>query len=408
MELKLEPIDAHCVFGERKKKYVRCTVTAPTEGQPCHLALALTLDLSSSMKGERLDLAKAALNAALDELTEQDYFCIVGYNRHSFVIHPMCLATQTNKQVARVALSIQETRIGTNLYAGWNSAIAQLSGLSQENLFKQCILFTDGCAGIGPRKIEEYQDGCNAAVSQLVYTSTVGLGEYCNHVFLRALSDQCGGKSFYVRDVQSLEEVFLRELRDNRDVFFPRVKLVFSMSSGIALTNIGPQPNFMVLNKYHIELFSQRRGQITELLLLATVFPSEKEPPSFEVEAIDHQYQRIGMSAPCTFTESPAQSNTEVATFASRFVLALGEVRLYEYRHERRKQQKVLKKLEQLLGLIDAQELWEQSYAELCSRFRRALPEADRLEFFDDCSAVIRSVDVTGVTARVKRPDKDW
>ena len=152
------------------------------------LALALTLDLSSSMNGERLALAKAALNAALDELTEQDYFCIVGYNRYSFVVHPMCHATQTNKQVARVALAIQETRIGTNLYAGWNSAIAQLSGITQENLFKQCILFTDGCAGIGPRRIEEYQDGCNSAVSQLVYTSTVGLGEYCNHVFLRALS----------------------------------------------------------------------------------------------------------------------------------------------------------------------------------------------------------------------------
>ena len=268
MNIELETINAYYEHNTLSKKYIKCTVVSPLEGEPCRLALALTLDLSSSMMGSRLRLAKIALKAALDELNEGDYFCIVGYNRYSFVIHPMCEATETNKQVAKMTLDIQETRVGTNLYAGWKSAISQLKLLEEQQYFKQCILFTDGCAGIGPRTIDGYYDGCNEATCQLIYTSSVGLGQHCNHVFLRALSDQCGGKSFYVRDESDLQDVFLRELRDNRDVFFPRVTLICKMSPNVKITNIGPQPSFKVLDKSHIELFSQRKGQVNELLLV--------------------------------------------------------------------------------------------------------------------------------------------
>jgi len=406
MNIVVEAINRQYRRTELTKRYVQCTVTAPLEGEHCKVALALTLDLSSSMRGERLSLAKIALKSALDQLGEEDYFCIVGYNKEAFVIHPMSLATDTNKQVAKMALDIQKTRIGTNIYAGWKEAMQTLQELREENYFKQCLLFTDGCAGIGPRSIDGFKDGCAEATSQLIYTSTVGLGEYCHHVFLRNLADECGGKSFYVRSETELEDVFLRELRDNRDVLLPKVTLLCRASSNIRIVNLGPQPNFTALNTLHVELFSQRKGQLNELLMLATIPSGSTETPYIEIVAVDQFQQTISSSEKLFFTEGEDKKNQNVAEYASRFLLALGSVRLYEYRDSTRKQQKVLRKLEELLELLGSQDLWEAEYAALCGRFRRAMPERDRLEFFDDSSSVLRSVDITGVTARIPKNDR--
>ena len=406
MQVVVRSINRQYQRSSESKKYIQCTVTAPLDGEHCKLALALTLDLSSSMKGQRLELAKIALKASLDQLNETDYFCIIGYNRGAFVIHPLSVATATNKQVAKLTLDIQETRVGTNIHAGWKTAIQSLLSIEGDNYFKQCLLFTDGCAGIGPRKIDGFQDGCHEATSQLIYTSTVGLGEYCNHVFLRDLADQCGGKSFYVRSEDVLEEVFLRELRDNRDVLLPKVTLICKTSGAVTMLNLGPQPHFMVRDKLHVELFAQRQGQLNELLLLATINGRTEEQQFIEITPVNHLFQPVGEAATILFSEEPVENDKEVAEYASRFLLALGAVRLYEYRDSQTKQQQVLKKLEEMLELLGDHDLWELEFAALCGRYRRAIPDRERLEFFDDCSAVLRSTDMTGVTSRVTRNDK--
>jgi len=382
-----------------EKRYIKCTTIAPREGNQYHKAIAFTLDLSSSMRGERLRLAKIALTSALISLTDQDLFCIVGYHKEAFVIHPFCAATQTNKQVAKMSLDIQETRIGTNLYDGWKKAMQALQGCNGELLFKQCILFTDGCAGIGPRTISEYQEDCSKATNQLIYTSTVGIGG-CNRLFLRQLADQCGGKSFFASTEQALEEVFLRELKDNGDVLLPKVTLRLTTSPGMQLINLGPQPSFFVLDRLHIELYSQRKGQLNELVLLSSIPLTESDEHWIEVLAVDHHYQPITKPIKVTLGDRD-QVDPMVEKFLSHYLLALAEYRIHQYRRKPSKQRDALSQLLELLELLTDEESWSIPYTALCARYRQLLPGKEPDAFFDDCSAVLRSLDLTGLTSRV-------
>jgi hypothetical protein len=406
MRIELKPIERNYSNDVVSKKYVKCNILAPVDGDVCKLYLALTLDLSSSMAGKRLELAKKSLLATLEQLNERDYFCIVGYHKHSFVIHPLCSASETNKQVAKMAIDIQRTQVGTNIYSGWLTATKMLETIVDKHCFKQCILFTDGCAGIGPKTIQGFLDDCKYSTSQMIYTSTLGLGEYCNHVFLRELADHCGGKCFYVRSQEMLEEVFLRELRDNQDVLYPKVTLVCRASQNLKILNLGPQPSYKVLNKFHIELFSQRAGQVNELLLVLSINPSTDENPYLEITPVDQFLHAVGDSQILTFTPEKSTPDLEIANYACQFVIALGAVRLYEYRNSPKKQKKTIKKLQEMLEGIGEQELWERGFTDLCVRYRHHLPEADRLEFYNDSSLVIRTQEATGVTIRTNTPKR--
>src|SRR5262245_33828058 len=130
-------------------------VTAPASAvraERTPLTLALVLDRSGSMQGEKLRTAKRAALAVLDGLEERDRAALVIFDDHIDVLQPLGSVDAAFKANVRAALSPVEARANTALHEGWLTgckAIASETVPANEQSLSRCFLLTDGLANVG-------------------------------------------------------------------------------------------------------------------------------------------------------------------------------------------------------------------------------------------------------------------
>src|ERR1051326_3491530 len=83
------------------------------------LTLALVLDRSGSMQGEKMQIAKQAALAVLDRLDERDQAAVVVFDDRIDVIQAKAAVTPAIKASIRAALVQIEARANTALHEGW-------------------------------------------------------------------------------------------------------------------------------------------------------------------------------------------------------------------------------------------------------------------------------------------------
>src|ERR1051326_4097091 len=83
------------------------------------LTLALVLDRSGSMQGEKIEIAKQAALRVLDRLDERDQAALVVFDDRIDVIQAKAAVTPAIKASIRAALVQIEARANTALHEGW-------------------------------------------------------------------------------------------------------------------------------------------------------------------------------------------------------------------------------------------------------------------------------------------------
>lgn len=148
------------------------------------LRLALVLDRSGSMQGEKLRIAKRAALAVLDQLNERDSVALVVFDDRIDVIQSAAPVTPKLKQQIQTALQRIDARANTALYEGWLTgcnAIVSDAGPSAGDALTRCFLLTDGIANVGvtdPERIASEAAGVREHTK--ISTSTFGIGQDYN------------------------------------------------------------------------------------------------------------------------------------------------------------------------------------------------------------------------------------
>src|SRR5258707_10882527 len=116
------------------------------------LRLALVLDRSGSMQGEKLTLAKRAALAVLDHLSGRDSVAVVTFDNQIDVIQSVAPVTPALKRQVQATLQHIEARASTALHEGWLTGCNALTsdvGSSAGGELARCFLLTDGIANVG-------------------------------------------------------------------------------------------------------------------------------------------------------------------------------------------------------------------------------------------------------------------
>lgn len=205
--------------------------------QRAPLKLALVLDRSGSMQGEKLQTAKSAALTVLNSLTPRDQISVVIFDDRIDVVQKCAPVTaELKKQLSRALKPIQ-ARANTALHEGWltgcNSIAAEESG-SQEHTFARCFLLTDGLANVGitdPEHIAGEAAGIREHTG--ISTSTFGIGNDYNELLLGPMAVAGGGQFHHLRTADEITRSFVGELGDLLTAVARQVYLELEVETGV-------------------------------------------------------------------------------------------------------------------------------------------------------------------------------
>ncbi|NQT40466.1 MAG: VWA domain-containing protein, partial [Planctomycetes bacterium] len=174
------------------------------------LNLALVIDHSGSMSGERIENLKKALLAFVGKLRDTDVVSIIGFNQEAAVL----LAPTKRANLDRIHQVIETISAGgsTNMHAGLMLGYQQAREHFDKQKTNRVILLTDGIANTGVTEPERIVADSLKHNEHGVDLSTIGLGNDLNHRLLRQLAKSGRGMIHFVGDSEDIQKTFIDEL----------------------------------------------------------------------------------------------------------------------------------------------------------------------------------------------------
>lgn len=165
--------------------------------------MVLVIDRSSSMGGEKINMAKNAAIQALELLKEDDRLGVVTFDMAPRT--ELQLTSLKNKDAIIDIIAAIGSGGGTSIYPG----LAQAVSLFEEGeKVKHIILLSDGQDGSA---MSDYEALLNNAADMRISISTIALGEGADLGLMQTLAAKGNGRSYYAKHGQDLPAVFLQE-----------------------------------------------------------------------------------------------------------------------------------------------------------------------------------------------------
>jgi Ca-activated chloride channel family protein len=188
---------------------------APATDRP-PIALALVLDRSGSMSGNKIATAKRAALAVLQRLDERDALAVVVFDEHIDTIQPLARVTDAVKAHVRAELDRIGARGSTALHEGWltgcNALVADEHAALERGVAR-CFLLTDGLANVGLTDSEQIASQAGGIRERAgIGTSTFGIGADYAEELLGPMAEAGGGRFHHLRTPDEIATTFVNEL----------------------------------------------------------------------------------------------------------------------------------------------------------------------------------------------------
>jgi Ca-activated chloride channel homolog len=233
VRLSAELATPSVLAGQRHTAYLKIGLTGFEDARSTGRApanLAIVLDRSSSMSGEKLEKAKEAALMVLDRLDDRDIVSIITYDSSVEVLVP---ATKVADR-ASIAQRIRalDARGMTALFAGVAKGSQELRKFADKNRVSRIILLSDGQANVGPSSPNELGELGHALAKEGVSVTTIGLGLGYNEDLMAQLARRSDGNHAFAEQAVELAKIFDSELGDVLSVIAQEVTVKVRFTGG--------------------------------------------------------------------------------------------------------------------------------------------------------------------------------
>jgi Ca-activated chloride channel family protein len=220
MELHVKGNRSHVAIrtdehGNRDDLLVKLTIIAPTvtATQRLPLNLALVIDRSGSMGGQKILDAVSAAQRIVQRLGNQDYCTIVTFDDRVALIAENMQVNEPQRRLMTQALKSISVGGSTNLAGGWQlGADTLLRNPHQTECVNRVMLLTDGEANVGISDSDTLGALSGSYAARNVSTSTYGLGLNYNENLLNAMARLGQGNHYFIEQSNDIERFFSTEL----------------------------------------------------------------------------------------------------------------------------------------------------------------------------------------------------
>lgn len=373
------------------QRVIEMKIHAPVSTGSSHgpkLNLALVIDRSGSMSGEKLDYVKQAAKHVLDMLQDQDHVALIAYDDEITVLSPSVPVTSTHRAELKRQVSALRSGGTTNLSEGWLTGCREAASAAQEGTLNRSLLLTDGLANAGITDLEELAVHARELSRRGVSTSTFGVGEGFNEHLLEAMSNQGGGNFYYIENPQTIPDLFVREFKELSAVTLRDVEIVLDYPKQVSLQVLGGWRTECASEQMHIylgSLFSDQNqeiyiklltppaGEQSQLKFTARLFGKGETGALIKVEEhiiFEYEDQKTAEAAPRQLDLLERYAQVDLAETAN-------EALKLERRGENEKASRVLQQsIADNSPYIANEQV--QAYQDMSERMQKGMDESDR------------------------------
>jgi Ca-activated chloride channel family protein len=247
--------------------------------------VAIVLDKSGSMSGEKIRKAKEGAVLALRRLNSNDIVSVVAYDHTVRVVVP---ATKLHDR-ASIEAEIEKITAGgsTALFAGVSKGAQEVRKFIDEDRVNRIILLSDGLANVGPSSPAELGDLGASLVKDGISVTTIGLGLGYNEDLMAKLAFKSDGNHYFAEEANDLARLYKAEFGDVLSVVAQEVVIRINCARGIRPVrligregDINSQEVVVLLNQLYSE---QEKYSILEVEIPATKAGRTRDVATVEV-----------------------------------------------------------------------------------------------------------------------------
>ncbi|GAP15347.1 uncharacterized protein containing a von Willebrand factor type A (vWA) domain [Longilinea arvoryzae] len=248
--------------------------------------LALVLDVSGSMSGDKLAYTKQATAYLLDQLRERDRAALVVYDTNVRVVSEM--QPVSPEQRAAMLRRIDDLQAGsmTNLSGGWLEGCRQVGLVQTTGAVNRALLLSDGLANVGITDREELGEHARQLSQRGVSTSTFGAGSDYDEHLLEVMANQGSGNYYYIDHPESIPEIFRRELEEIAAITLQDITLIIDVPPHTAIQIPGEWRTRQADGRLQVSIGDLASEQQRRLYLEVLAPPSEAD--ALEIHLLFH------------------------------------------------------------------------------------------------------------------------
>jgi Ca-activated chloride channel family protein len=288
--------------------------------------IALVIDQSGSMRGEKIRRAKDAAIMAIERLRQDDIIAIVTYNHSAEIL--LSANKAQDKEMLKAAINQLISGGQTALYDGLEKAAKEVRKFLEKNRINRIVIVSDGLANVGPSTPEELGALGASLGKENITVTTIGLGLGYNEDLMTQLSEKSDGNHAFAETPDELTHFFDHEFGDILSVVSQEVDVAIIGVDGVRpIRVLGREAQIQgeqILVKLN-QLYSQQEKYV----LVELEVPPIKASQERMIAGVAVIYrnmdtdimERFSSMITATFTESPQQveknTNTVVMTAAA-------------------------------------------------------------------------------------------
>lgn len=201
------------------------------EAERAPVNVALVIDRSGSMRGEKISKAREAAIMAVERLSRKDVASVVAFSNGVEVVVP---ARRVNNH-RRFSRPIEGIRSGgsTAIFAAVKTGAEELAEFSNGRRLDRIILLSDGLANVGPRDPYDFEELGAELGSQGISVTTIGLGRGYNEDLMARLAGASDGNHDFAQSAADLRRIFNREFDDVLSVIAQDIEIIIETRDGV-------------------------------------------------------------------------------------------------------------------------------------------------------------------------------
>jgi Ca-activated chloride channel family protein len=270
--------ESDAILASGGDTYVGIWIEVPKtepDGPRAPIDLALVVDTSGSMQGQKIENARVAARTLASSLPDGDIVSVLSFaDAASAVAPPSRLEPETRTWLSSV-ISELHAEGGTNMAAGLLLGQSHLARAPATHPVRRLVLISDGQANVGPSSPEALGAIAERGLAYGAQVTSMGVGNDYDERTLNAIAVRANGRLYHLPENQEMASILRREIEILGGTLASEATVVVAPGEGVQILG-GDDANLSVPGEggtLMLPIGTLFRGQQREALVRLRVAP---------------------------------------------------------------------------------------------------------------------------------------